>query len=195
MIRPAALAVLLALACGGPAGAAEPAKGPALPFLSLEPRFDLIDQDGRRRTESDFRGAFALVFFGYANCPGICSVALPTLALALDALDPAVAAELRPLVITVDPERDSPAAMKAALGKLHSSLVGLTGSEAALAAARRTFRVERTLIFTDPAGQPTYAHGGFFYLFDRDGRLLTLLPPVTEPSRLADILRRYIAES
>ena len=165
---------------------------PSLPFpVDIEAKFALVDQDGRDVTEEDFAGKPMAVFFGYANCEAICSVALPRLGQALDLLG-TEADNLSPLLITVDPERDTPESMGPALAKWHPKLRGLTGSEAALANARAAFQVETSQVGEDPEGHPIYAHGSFIYLIGADGKVLTLLPPILGPERMADILRGYL---
>ena len=155
--------------------------------------YELVDQDGRVRRPADFAGRFTLIFFGYANCDGICSVALPRMASALDLLG-AAGDRVQPLLITVDPERDTPAAMRAALPRIHPRLLGLTGSPQALSAARAAFHVDSDLAYTDPDRGAVFHHGGFIYLMGPDGRFLTLMPPILGPERMAGILRRYLAE-
>lgn len=196
---------LAALSLGSAAGAhdgvshATPAEavdhqaaGAALPFpVEIRPRFDLTDQAGRRMTEADLAGRPSLVFFGYASCEAICSVALPAMAEALALLGDD-AARILPLMITVDPERDTPEAMAGALPKWHPGLVGLTGSEAALAEARETFQVEVTEVAELPDGTPVFAHGSFIYLVGPDGRVASVLPPILSPERIADLVRRHL---
>ena len=131
------------------------------------------------------------IFFGYANCEAICSVALPRLGQALDLLEDE-ADKLSPLLITVDPERDTPDNMGPALAKWHPKLRGLTGSETALADARSAFQVETSLVGEDPEGNPIYAHGSFIYLIGSDGKVLTLLPPILGPERMAEIIKSYL---
>lgn len=173
-------------------GAAVGAPTPGLPFpVDITAEFDLIDQDGRTVTQADFAGKPMAIFFGYASCEAICSVALPRLGAALDLLGDQVD-DLTPLLITVDPARDTPEKIGPALAKWHPKLRGLTGSEASLAAARDAFQVETSLVGEDAEGQPIYAHGSFIYLIGADGKVLTLLPPILGPDRMADILKGYL---
>ena len=166
--------------------------GPALPFpIEITPRFALIDQTGRAVTQADFAGRPMVIFFGYANCPGICPVALAHIAEALDILGPD-GADIAPILITIDPARDTPAAMAAALAKFHPRLIGLTGSEAALAEVRAVFQVEASQVAETPEGAPLYAHGSFIYLFGRDGAVKSLLPPNLAPERMAELMRKYL---
>lgn len=173
-------------------GAAVGSPTPALPFpVDIRAEFSLIDQDGRAVTQADFAGKPMAIFFGYANCEAICSVALPRLGQALDILGDDID-RLTPLMITVDPARDTPETMGPALAKWHPKLRGLTGSEAALADARKAFQVETSVVGEDTEGNPIYAHGSFIYLLDGEGQVLTLLPPILGPERMAEILTGYL---
>jgi protein SCO1/2 len=175
-----------------PGAAARAAAGPALPFpVRIAPRFALIDQTGRAVTEADFAGRPKVIFFGYASCEAICSVALPSLAAALDILGPE-GAEIAPILITVDPARDTPQALAMRLPQYHPRLIGLTGSEAALAEARAVFQIEAKQVATTPEGAPLYAHGSFIYLVGRDGTVKSVLPPILSPERMAELMRKYL---
>lgn len=165
---------------------------PPLPFpVAIGGAYELIDQTGAPRTEADPDGRLQLVFFGYANCPSICAVAMPTMAASVDALR-AAGVDAVPVMITVDPERDRVETMAEPLAKFHPDFIGLTGSEEALAAARKAFHVEKSLVFEDPEYGPVYAHGSHIYLMDADGGFLTLLPPVLSPERIVEIAGTYL---
>lgn len=205
----AALAVLGLFACGPAAahdghdpgaGDAAPlsaalaaalpgAPGDDLPFR-LGGAFRLTDQTGAERSEADPQGRLQLLFFGYANCPSICSVAMPTMAAAVDLLA-ARGIEAVPVMITVDPARDTPAAMGPPLAAIHPRFVGLTGDAAALEDVRRLFQVDSKALFTDPERGPVFAHGSLIYLLDGSGRVLTLIPPILTPERIAEIVAAY----
>jgi len=174
------------------APALAPAAGPALPFpVEIRPRFSLIDQTGRAVSEADFAGRPMAIFFGYASCDAICSVALPALGEALDLLGPK-GKDIAPLLITVDPEHDTPAAMARKLPKYSPRLIGLTGTEAALADARRVFQIEAEKVGDLPDGTPIYSHGSFIYLVGRDGVVKNVLPPILAPKRIAALMLKYL---
>ncbi len=165
---------------------------PALPFpIEIEASFDLVDQTGARRKETDFAGKPMLIFFGYASCEAICSVALPRLAGALDILGDKAAA-LQPIMITVDPVNDTPEALAEAMPKFHPRLLGLTGTEAELAAARAAFQVEAKKLHEMIDGTPIYSHGSFIYLLDGDAKVLTVMPPILGEDRIAELILKYI---
>ncbi len=154
--------------------------------------FDLVDHHGNRRTSKNPDGHFQLIFFGYANCKAICSVALPRMATAVDLLKEQNIT-VTPLLITVDPERDTVENMKEALAYHHKDMVGLTGSEKALEVAYKAFNVEKSLVYEHPEEGPIYAHGSFIYLIGPDGEFKTLLPPILGPERISEVTKGYIA--
>ena len=154
--------------------------------------FDLVDHHGNRRTSKNPDGHFQLIFFGYANCKAICSVALPRMAAAVDILKEQNIT-VTPLLITVDPERDTVENMKKALAYHHKDMVGLTGSEEALDVAYKAFNVEKSLVYEHPEEGPIYAHGSFIYLIGPDGAFITLLPPILGPERISEVTKGYIA--
>jgi protein SCO1/2 len=175
-----------------PAASSSPGAA-AIPFDFGGP-FALIDQNGRTRTERDFRGSFMLVFFGYAGCEDMCPLTLGAMGAALDALGPA-AARVQPLFITVDPARDTPARLRDWAPRVHARLVALTGDAGAVAAAMRAYRVARTPRGARPDGETVYAHGLYLYLMRPDGRFAALIPPAMRPRDMAALIRRYIGPS
>lgn len=156
--------------------------------------FELIDHTGEMRTEMDPDGHPQLVFFGYANCQEICSAVFPTMASIVEILD-ANGTVLRPVMITVDPERDTVDTMAEALHVHHPAFVGLTGSEAALQVAYDAYSVEFEELFVDPFYGTVFSHGSFIYLLDGEGEVLTLLPPVLGPEMMAEIVAGYLEVS
>lgn len=169
--------------------------GPAAPLpVDLGGPFTLTDQDGASRTEADPDGRMQLLFFGYAHCESICLTALPNMAETAQILSQR-GIQTRPVMITVDPARDTPEALGAALLRFHPDFVGLTGDAEALAVAYGNYQIDTQQLFVDPRSGPVYAHGGFIYLLDGNGRFLTLVPPVLSPDRMADLVARYVAGS
>ncbi len=173
------------------AGQGEGGQGVALP-LDLGGPFTLTDQTGHARSEADPDGRHQLVFFGYVNCVSICTLAIPAMAEVATILDGEGIA-VTPIVITVDPGRDTPEAMAEALPRYHPRMVGLTGSEEALAAVRDSFGVTREHLFDDPVEGAIFSHGSNIYVLGPDGGFLTVLPPVIPPAAAARIVAGFAA--
>ena len=98
---------------------------------------------------------------------------------------------LSPVMITVDPARDTQDTIGPALKRHHADFIGLTGSEPALQEAYDAFSVTREELFTDPEYGPVFSHGSFLYLLSAEGEVLTLLPPVLPPEEIHRIVQRY----
>lgn len=170
----------------------QPDLAKALPFPSkIGGNFNLIDQTGARRQLADFSGKPIAIFFGYATCQAICTVALPRMAEMVDKLA-GKNIDVTPVLITVDPERDTPESMRKSLPKYHEQLVGLTGTRAEIDAAQAAFQVESKVVYTDPDGGDIFAHGSFIYLMNTKGKFLTLFPPILSADRMAVIAEKYL---
>lgn len=178
------LAFILAAFGMGSASAAD------FPF-SVGGAYELTDQNGDARTEADPNGHYQLLFFGYANCEQICSAALPMMADIVDSISDV--ATVTPVMITVDPKRDTVENIGSPLAEFHKSFIGLTGSEQALQVAYDAFSVEKEVIFTDPAGGDIFSHGSFLYLLDGNGDMLTLVPPIMDVDQAVGIVTPYVS--
>ncbi len=140
---------------------------PIVPFV-------LVDHDGRAfRSEERLRDKVSLVYFGFAHCPDVCPATLLKLQ-QLVASDPSFG-EVRVLMISVDAERDTPAAMKAFLAPISPRFLGLTGTPEQVGAAARAFSVAylRQPVAT-PEDPYLVDHSSQVYLVDRSGRLSEL---------------------
>lgn len=152
--------------------------------------FKLIDQDGRPISEQDFKGRPFLVFFGYTHCPDICPATLFEVSEVLRALGPD-ADRAGALFITVDPERDTPAAMKDYVASFDPHLRGATGDAAAIAAAEKAYRVYAKKVPTDN-GDYSVDHTALVYLMDKRGRFVAPFSLKRRPEDAAADLRKYL---
>ena len=177
--------LILTLLLATPAVAQSP-----LPFNVGGP-FELTAQTGEPRSQINPEGHPQLLFFGYANCPGICTAALPLMAYVVDNLtDQGI--EISPLMITVDPERDTVENIGPGLANYHPDIVGLTGTHAELDVAYKAYSVEHKLAYDDPEYGPVYTHGSIIYLLDAKGEVLTLIPPVVDAQKATEIALKYV---
>lgn len=148
--------------------------------------------DGRTVTQEDFRGKPVILYFGFTNCPDVCPVSVGLLAAALKQLSVEERSALAAVFVTVDPERDTPDALSAFL-QLEPSIIGLTGSAEAAAAARQGFKVYAQKRPTPDSVLPyTMDHMDLLYLVDQDTKPVLAIRPVVTPEQLAAILRRAI---
>ncbi|XVJ64542.1 MAG: SCO family protein [Sphingopyxis sp.] len=197
------LACGLALAgCDGPAAA--PPATPPLEGARIGGPFTLTDQDGNSVSDTDFAGRYRLVYFGYSFCPDICPVDLQKLMRGLaqfEKTDPALGAKIQPLFVTVDPARDTPAALKPFVARYHPRLLGLTGTPEQIAAVAKAFVVTYNKVEGSAPDRYLMAHSQLAFLMGPDGKPLALLPlddPATDvdegaPDKVAAELAKWVA--
>jgi cytochrome oxidase Cu insertion factor (SCO1/SenC/PrrC family) len=154
--------------------------------------FTLTDQNGRQRSDSDFRGKLMIVYFGYTFCPDVCPADLMAITQALDALGPA-ADGVQPIFITVDPERDSKL-LAEYVRAFHKSLIGLTGSPEEIRKVANAYKAFYAKVPGTRDGDYAIDHTGVIYLMGRSGEYLGFLAPQTGPEKLTEILRKYLSK-
>lgn len=142
--------------------------------------FALTDQDGKTVRWADFAGKYRIVYFGYTYCPDVCPLDLTRIMAGyrlLEKADPAAAAKVQPIFITVDPQRDTPAVVKTYVAAFHPRLIGLTGTPAQIEAVKKAFAVIAGKE-GDPAATQDYlvSHSRTPYLFGPDGKPIALIP-------------------
>lgn len=156
--------------------------------------FELTDHHAKRVTDKDFLGQFMLVYFGYTYCPDVCPTGLQTISDALDLLEAGQVQKITPVMITVDPARDTPEQLRQYVENFHEKLVGLTGSDTEIAAVAKIFRAEYAKFETGEPGDDSYVmdHTPIFYLIGPDGRYVTRYPYAIESEELARRLRKVL---
>jgi protein SCO1/2 len=132
--------------------------------------FSLLDQTGKLRRLSDFKGKVAIVFFGYTQCPDVCPSTLSTLREVMTQLGPQ-AERVQVLFVTLDPQRDTPALLAQYVPSFHPTFLALRGDDAATGATAQAFKV---FYKKQPGSAPgTYSidHSTGSYVYDPQGRL------------------------
>jgi protein SCO1/2 len=174
-----ALAAAAILAACAASGTAAPASAPATtppPLGARETAYDppraapalrLTDQDDRPFDLASLRGEPVLVYFGYTHCPDVCPTTLADIREALRLVDGPVGV----VFVTIDPARDDAAAMKTYVDYYQSGFIGLTGSEAEIAAAAEAWGVAYRKLESNSASGYVMAHSTDTYLVDGDGML------------------------
>ena len=152
--------------------------------------FHLEDQTGKPVSDADMKGRPFLVFFGYTHCPDVCPTTLFEISEVMKALGKD-ADRTGALFITVDPERDTPAALKDYLSNFDPHLRGLTGDPAAVEATLKAYRVYAAKIPLKD-GDYTMDHTAAVYLMDKDGRFVATFNLKQTPEAAAGQLRGYL---
>lgn len=157
-------------------------------LTSIGGSFCLIDHDGHNVSDETYRGQYVLIFFGFTNCRVVCPRALTKLSAVLDSLGP-LADRIRPIYVTVDPERDTPDAMRSFL-QSYPRFTGLTGSLEQIDRIKKAYRVFAQRV-DDLAGKGEYAvpHTAITYVVDPHGRFVSHFADALSAEEIAARLR------
>lgn len=158
-----------------------------LPRSRPLPSLPLTDQDGRPQALDQLRDKWSLVFFGYTFCPDVCPTTLAELR-QLNGLLPAQTRErLRVVMVSIDPNRDTPAQLKQYLGYFDPAYVGLTGELADI--QKLAGAVGIPFIPGDTSRENyTVDHSGNLVLLGPDGTQRGFVRAPLNPGKLAEQL-------
>lgn len=145
--------------------------------------FTLRSADGEVRL-SDYRGRYVILFFGYTSCPDVCPMTLARLSSAMRSIGPEAEENVQVVMITVDPERDTPERLAEYTSSFGPNVIGLTGSLAELESVADSYGMHFAKI--DGSDETGYLvdHSATTTVVDRDGQVRLLWSPMHE---LADI--------
>ena len=156
--------------------------------------FTLIDHTGTVRTEKDFHGKLMLIYFGYTYCPDVCPTALQVMSVALQDLGKKAAAVV-PILITIDPERDTPKHLSGYVKNFHPNMIGLTGSAEQIKQAAKVYRVyyrKAPPAKGESATEYLMDHSSVVYLMDRDGRYITHFTHQSQSEDIAKTVQKLL---
>jgi protein SCO1/2 len=180
----------LVLASCSDGGAEPPLKGAA-----IGGHFTLTGPNGRRASDTNFRGKYPIYYFGFTNCPDVCPTDMAKIGQALRRFEkssPTRAARVQPFFITVDPERDSPHVLATYVEAFHPRIIGLTGTANEIAAVAKAFAIYYAKESVPGAGGYTMNHNRIAYLFGPKGEPIAILPTEKGAPAIAAELDRWV---
>ena len=159
----------------------------------IVPRYLLQDVNGRATTPEDFAGYFQLLSFGYTFCPDVCPTTLAEMAAVLKELGP-LAERLRPIFISVDPERDTLKVLRAYTAFFDPRIIGMTAAPALVSRAADNFKVRYQKVYEKGAAPDHYAvdHSAGMYLLGPDGSFAKKFGYGTPPATIAVEVRQLM---
>ncbi|MFZ9615202.1 MAG: SCO family protein [Fluviibacter sp.] len=166
------LATFMLTACSSP----PPFKAKPVPDSPVAPAFTLTDQYGTQRSLSDFKGKVVSLFFGFTHCPDICPTHLARQAEVMRQLGPQ-AEQVAVLFVSLDPERDTPAALKTYMDAFDPRFIALTGSSEQTSKVAKQYKIfwQKTPL-PDSALVYTIDHTTNSFVIDQTGRLRLVVP-------------------
>ena len=141
----------------------------------------------------DFRGKVVLLYFGYTWCPDICPTNLSLISAVLNEMPAEEQERVQPIFISVDPDRDTVQRLKEYTEYFHPSMLGLTGSESAIAEAAKRYGAAYRMV-KEAGDETNYAvdHTADTYLIDREGRLVRAIPHGSQVDELLISVRALL---
>jgi len=157
--------------------------------------FTLTDQTGAPRSEADLKGHYSLIYFGYTYCPDVCPTSLSAVTQGLDLLaetDPAKAAAVVPIFITIDPERDTAEALAGYAEHFHPRLMALTGTPEEVAVAAKAYRIYYQKVQEPDASDYLMDHSSIIYLMGPEGNYLSHFTHASTADDIAEGLAKQV---
>ena len=158
--------------------------------------FELTDHTGAEVTDADFLGRPMLMYFGFTYCPDVCPTELSRVASVAAELSPDGEdgrSAITPVFVTIDPERDDPAAIAQYVGLFHPDMVGLTGTDDQIAAIARTYRVYYQRIpLPDADDDYTMDHSSYLYAIDARGEVADVFTPDDEIDHMVEVMQGLV---
>jgi protein SCO1 len=190
-------ACLLLAACGAEWSAPDLAQAP-LAGAAIGGDFELVDSAGKPVRWADFAGQYRMVYFGYAYCPDICPLDVQRMMQGFNlfkAAHPQLAAQTRPIFISIDPRRDTPAVVGEFTGAFSDDLLGLTGTPEQVDQAAKAFAVYYKQGEVAANGGYLMDHSRGAYLMGRKGEPIALLPvdATDKGEGVAEVLEEWIS--
>lgn len=187
--RLAAASVLLGSLALGVACARDTGPPPA----TIGGDFTLIDQDSTAFNLAALRGKVVLVFFGYSQCPDVCPTTLSKLSSVARRLGDQRTG-MKVVYVSVDPERDTPAVLKADLQHFDLDAVGVTGTRAEIDRVVRMYGAKYEIVPTpESAARYTVSHSTTLYVLDKQGKVVEQFPYEATAGEIADAVRSLLA--
>lgn len=135
--------------------------------------FELTDHTGKTVTDKDFDNQWRMIYFGFTYCPAICPTELQKMATTLKDLGKK-GDIIKPVFISVDPERDTVDVMKGYIELFHPRLVGLTGTIEQVGVAKKAYKIYSAKVKDDTMTEYTVDHSSYIYLMNPEGSLVRI---------------------
>lgn len=142
---------------------------------------------------SDFRGKLVLIYFGYTFCPDICPATLANVGQALNQIG-AKAEDVQLIMVSLDPERDTPEKLAEYVGHFHPSFIGITGTKEEIDTVASLYGIFYQVNQGSDATKYLIDHTATLLVIDREGYLKLVFPFGVTAQEIADDLKYMIRQ-
>ena len=161
-------------------------------YANLGGNFILNSKDGAVSLE-DYRGQLVLMYFGFTSCPDVCPTALSTIAASMRQFAPDLEAQIQPLFVSVDPDRDTLDNLAQYSAYFHPRMLGITGSIETLDTLVKNYGAYyRHIPLENSALGYTVDHTSRVYLIDREGQLINTIAHGTSVDDVVTLLKQHL---
>ncbi|OGO71389.1 MAG: hypothetical protein A2Z49_08010, partial [Chloroflexi bacterium RBG_19FT_COMBO_56_12] len=161
--------------------------GTLIQSQDVAPDFTLTTQQAQTASLSDFRGKLVVLYFGYTSCPDVCPATLVEINNALEELGEK-SEVVQVIMVTVDPERDTPQKLAEYLAHFNPDFIGLTGSPEQIAEAAALYGIYLGKNEGSDAIDYLVDHTATLMVIDQEGYLKLIVPFGTTAKEIADDL-------
>ncbi|TEA76879.1 SCO family protein [Allopusillimonas ginsengisoli] len=186
-----AAATTLAVALGGCGDKTPEFIGSDISGSHLGKDMAMQDTSGALRTLADYKGKVKVIFFGFTQCPDVCPTAMAELSQVMTLLGDD-ASKTQVIMISVDPERDTPEVLKGYVTAFNPEFVGLTGSPEQLAETAKSFKAYYAKVKGATPDQYTMDHAASFYVLDQEGEARVLVSSNAPAADIAHDIRALL---
>lgn len=151
----------------------------------------MVDGSGQLRTLDDYQGKVVVVFFGFTHCPDVCPTSMAELAQTMRLLGDQ-AENVQVLMISVDPERDTPKILNQYVKAFNPRFTGLTGSAQQLHKTAQSFKAYYAKAPGLTPGDYSMDHSSSFYVLDPDGEARVLIPASASAQEIASDIKQLL---
>ena len=153
--------------------------------------FTLVDENGEQVRLSDFRGKPVLLYFGYTFCPDVCPTTMAELGRMMRELGDQ-AEDVQVVMITVDPERDTPERLAEYVRYFHPDFIGLTGTEEEVSQAATPLGIYYAKQEVEGASGYLMDHTATVLMIDKDGSTRMIFPYGTPAEDMTEDVRYFL---
>ena len=147
--------------------------------------FELIDQNNQTFNSESLKGNWTILFFGYTNCPDVCPTTIYKLAEVKNDVNQNLPSKnFNTVLVTLDPDRDTPERLDEYIGYFDESMLGVTGTNKNIQSFSSNLSVFYQRINKD--GGYDFNHTASIFVFNQDGSLFATMSPATSVSELRD---------
>jgi len=156
-------------------------------------KFNLHDDQGKPVTAEQYKGKVVMLYFGYTHCPDVCPTTMVRISHVLKKLG-TEADKVQPLFVSVDPKRDTPKILGEYSKVFDSRIAGLSGSDEALRALTKRYRVTYGYGKPDAKGNYEVTHSSAIFIFDKNGKTRLMAQSDDTADAIAHDIKELVSE-